>query len=144
MNIKTVITCLFFILNFFFSYGQDTIYNHQLDMLLSDSIFPCINDLNENEAYMTHFKNNLAYLNYPKGIGGYKIKKKVISLEGLWKYYYCTDELWLVGSFLIIDEKMGYSVKHGVWVHYKKNGDIEKIEIYDRGILKEILPTRSH
>jgi antitoxin component YwqK of YwqJK toxin-antitoxin module len=63
-----------------------------------------------------------------------KIKAKGVStteiMEGEWKFYRETGQLWQVGNF-----KEGQ--KHGSWIRYDKKGKLEYEEQFINGKLKK-------
>lgn len=61
-----------------------------------------------------------------------KIKAEGISIKGLmqgeWKFYRESGQLWQVGNFLD-------NVKNGKWVRYDKQGHIEFEEVFKQGAI---------
>jgi antitoxin component YwqK of YwqJK toxin-antitoxin module len=63
-----------------------------------------------------------------------KIKAEGISrndvMQGEWKFYRESGQLWQVGNFQ--DNK-----KHGKWIRYDKQGDLEYEELFLNGKIKK-------
>jgi antitoxin component YwqK of YwqJK toxin-antitoxin module len=70
-----------------------------------------------NDYLIYYFKDGTL-----KAEGSYKDE----AMEGEWKFYRSTGQLWQIGNFL-------NNKKHGQWIRYNRDGIIEYDELFENG-----------